>query len=513
MIPLIVACVVIVCCLYSFSTRGYDYWQKKGVQHEKPLPFIGSAGRIFAQKMSMTEYFTELYRKYPKEKLVGYYFSREKAVVLRDPELVKCVLITDFQYFYRRGINYHKDVVEPMFKNLFFADGDLWKLLRQRMTPAFTSGKLKAMFPLIVERTERLQRTAAATAERGAEVDVRDLMARYTTDFIGACGFGIDANSIDDEDAPFRKLGKRIFTPSLRDIIVTVAKWLAPDLFKCLRTVAPEVEQDTLSLVRSIMEQRNYQPSGRNDFIDLLLELKQKGKIVGESIEHRNSDGTSKIAELELDNLLMAAQVFVFFAAGFETSSSATSYTLHQLALHPDQQAKCQQEIDGVLTRYGGKLCYEAVNEMKYLKMCFYESMRLFPSLGFLIRKCAKPYTFPGTDVSIDEGIAVIIPVQGLQTDEQYFDEPEQFRPERFHPDNRVENHVYLPFGEGPRACIGERLGLMQSLAGLAALLRQCSVAPSISTKRNPPKEPTGHVVQSLKGGVPLLLKKRKIYE
>ncbi|XP_063371105.1 cytochrome P450 6B2-like [Cydia amplana] len=511
MIPLIAACIVVICCLYSFSTRGYDYWQKKGVQHEKPLPFIGSTGRIFAQKMSMTEYFTELYRKYPNEKLVGYYFSREKAVVLRDPELVKCVLISDFQYFYCRGINYHKDVVEPMFKNLFFADGDLWKLLRQRMTPAFTSGKLKAMFPLIVERTERLQRSAAA--KLGSEVDVRDLMARYTTDFIGACGFGIDANSIDDEDAPFRKLGKRIFTPSLRDIIVTVAKWLAPDLFKHLRTVAPEVERDTLSLVRGIMEQRNYQPSGRNDFIDLLLELKQKGKIVGESIEHRNSDGTPKIAELEMDNLLMAAQVFVFFAAGFETSSSATSYTLHQLALHPDQQARCQQEIDEVLTRYDGKLCYDAVNEMKYLKMCFYESMRLFPSLGFLIRKCSKPYTFPGTGVSIDEGTAVVIPVQGLQTDEQYFEEPEEFRPERFHPDNRVHNHVYLPFGEGPRACIGERLGLMQSLAGLAALLRQCSVAPSINTKRNPPKDPTGHVVQSLKGGVPLLLRERKIYE
>nr|AZJ25101.1 CYP6AB133 [Cydia pomonella] len=504
---------VITVLLYLLVTRKHNYWKVRGVKYEEPAPMVGSIWRVFRQNVSLSQYLAELYKKYPKEKFVGYFGGSAISLLVRDPELVKHVLVTDFQYFYPRGLNTHKTVIEPMLKNLFFADGDLWKLLRQRMTPAFTSGKLKAMFPLIVERTERLQRTAAAAAERGAEVDVRDLMARYTTDFIGACGFGIDANSIDDEDAPFRKLGKRIFTPSLRDIIVTVAKWLAPDLFKCLRTVAPEVERDTLSLVRSIMEQRNYQPSGRNDFIDLLLELKQKGKIVGESIEHRNSDGTSKIAELELDNLLMAAQVFVFFAAGFETSSSATSYTLHQLALHPDQQAKCQQEIDGVLTRYGGKFCYDAVNEMKYLKMCFYESMRLFPSLGFLIRKCAKPYTFPGTDVSIDEGIAVIIPVQGLQTDEQYFDEPEQFRPERFHPDNRVENHVYLPFGEGPRACIGERLGLMQSLAGLAALLRQCSVAPSISTKRNPPKEPTGHVVQSLKGGVPLLLKERKIYE
>nr|AZJ25102.1 CYP6AB134 [Cydia pomonella] len=514
MIPLIVACVVIVCCLYSFSTRGYDYWQKKGVQHDKPLPFIGSAGRIFAQKMSMTEYFTELYRKYPKEKLVGYYFSREKAVVLRDPELVKCVLITDFQYFYRRGINYHKDVVEPMFKNLFFADGDLWKLLRQRMTPAFTSGKLKAMFPLIVERTERLQRTAAAAAERGAEVDVRDLMARYTTDFIGACGFGMDTDSITDDTSPFRDLGKRIFTPTLKGTIGSFLKWTFPETFKHLHLTASDVTRDTIALVRSIMQERNYRPVGRNDFIDLLFELKAKGVIYGESLEKRNPDGTPQTVELELDELLMAAQVFVFFAAGFETSSSATSYTLHQLAMHPDKQAKCQQEIDEVLARHDGKLCYDAVKEMKYLHMCFKEGMRMFPSLGFLIRQCVRPYTFPGTDVTIDDGVYVLVSVQGLHNDEQYFKDPEQFRPERFGEGApSIPNHVYLPFGEGPRACIGERLGLMQSLAGLAALLRQCSVAPSISTKRNPPKEPTGHVVQSLKGGVPLLLKERKIYE
>ncbi|MDK0539469.1 cytochrome P450, partial [Clostridium perfringens] len=78
---------------------------------------------------------------------------------------------------------------EPMMQNLFFAEGDLWKLLRQRMTPAFTSGKLKAMFPLVVERAERLKTRALAAAADGKSLDARDLMARYTTDFIGACGF------------------------------------------------------------------------------------------------------------------------------------------------------------------------------------------------------------------------------------------------------------------------------------------------------------------------------------
>ncbi|GBP59919.1 Cytochrome P450 6B7 [Eumeta japonica] len=259
------------------------------------------------------------------------------------------------------------------------------------------------------------------------------------------------------------------------------------------------------------MKERNYKPAGRNDFIDLLLSLKEKGKIVGESIENFNADGTPKESQLELDDMLMAAQVFVFFAAGFETSSSATSYTLHQLAFHPEEQKKVQDEIDEVLSRYDNKLCYDAIREMKYLEMAFLESMRLFPSLGFLIRKCAKTYTLPGTNVTIDKDVSAIIPVQALHTDEKYFEDPDKFMPERFSTEriNDIKKHVFLPFGEGPRVCIGERLGHMQSLAGLAALLHKYSVEPAPTTLRHPVSDSTATITQSIKGGLPLRIKAR----
>ncbi|XP_073965057.1 cytochrome P450 6B6-like [Choristoneura fumiferana] len=509
----IIAFGVIVYLIYLLGTTNHDYWKNKGVKYEKPLPFIGSIRRVFFQEVSLAQYLAELYQKYPKEKFVGYFGGHAFSLVVRDPELIKHVLVSDFHYFYPRGLNPHKTVIEPMLKNLFFADGDLWKLLRQRLTPAFTSGKLKAMFPLIVERTERLQHMARAGAAKGAELDVRDLMARYTTDFIGACGFGIDSDCINDDTSTFRQLGKRIFTITAREGIISGLKWMFPETFKHFHTLPPGVETTTVSLVKGIMEQRHYKPSQRNDFIDLLFELKQKGVIVGESLERRNPDGTPQRAELELDDLLMAAQVFVFFAAGFETSSSATSYTLHQLAFHPEAQRKCQQEIDHVLSRYDNKLCYDAVKEMKYLEMCFKEGMRMFPSLGFLVRQCVHQYTFPGTDLTIDQGVYVLIPLQALHNDEKYFEEPEKFIPERFSADrvNSIPNHVYLPFGEGPRACIGERLGLMQSLAGLAALLRTCTVAPSVNTRRTPLSDPAAMIVQNIKSGLPLQLQTRKL--
>lgn len=361
----------IVGLIYVFSTRKQKYWKKRGVKHDKPLPFFGNNLRQFLQLISVSEQITKVYKKYPQERFVGYYLCNEKVLILRDPELIRRVLVTDFHHFHQRGANFHKHVFEPLMKNLFTVDGDIWKLLRQRMTPAFTSGKLKAMFPLIVDRAEKLQKIAAAAAETGKEVDVRDLMARYTTDFIGACGFGIDADTLNDDNSSFRELGRRIFTITKRDAFIILLKVLAPEAFKNIHFFAPEIETNMVSLVKSILQQRNYKSSGRNDFIDLLLELKDKGKIIGESVEKLNSDGSPQIVELELDELLMTAQVFIFFAAGFETSSSTTSFTLHQLAFHPEEQKNCQEEIDQVLRRHGGKLSYEAIKEMKYLERAF----------------------------------------------------------------------------------------------------------------------------------------------
>lgn len=363
--------IVVVILLYLYGTKDHEYWKKRGVTYVKPSPYFGSFFRVFTQRICFSDQLYEYYFQYTKEKFLGIFVGDRIGLMLRDPELIKRVMATDFHHFHPRGFNPHKTVTEPISKNLFTGDGDTWKLLRQRITPAFTSGKLKAMFPLIVERAEKLQTIAAVAAKSNTEVDIRELMARYTTDFIGACGFGLDADTLNDEDSTFRKLGKRIFTITKRDALVIMLKTIAPETFKNLQIISPEIEEKTFGLVTGIMKQRNYKPSGRNDFIDLLMELKNKGTIVGESVEMRNADGTPKIVELELDDMLMTAQVFIFFAAGFETSSSTTSFTLHQLAFHPEEQKKCQEEIDEVLNRHGGKLSYDAVKEMKYLDMVF----------------------------------------------------------------------------------------------------------------------------------------------
>lgn len=445
--------------MYYYGVRTHKYWEKKGVKHDKTIPFFGTNVKQFFARASMAMMATKMYKKYPNEKVVGFYRGMSPELVIRDPEIVKRILVTDFQYFYARGFNPHKKVIEPLLKNLFFADGDLWKLIRQRFTPAFSTGKLKAMFPIITERAEKLQVITEEVSTR-EYYDVRELMARYTTDFIGACGFGINMDSLSDENSQFRKLGKRIFERTFRDSVCAALKLIFPELFKNLRFLDPELELTMKHLVQTIIRERGNEPSGKNDFIDLLLELKKKGKIIGESIETKNPDGTPKTVELELSDLIMTAQVFVFFGAGFETSSTASSYTLHQLAFHPEYQEKIQKEIDTVLAKHNNKISYDAVREMTHLEMAFYESMRMYPSVGYLMRMCTVPeYTIPEINLTINEDVKVMIPIQAMHRDPKYFKDPEKFDPTRFNDGaakELIRKFVFLPFGEGPRACVGK---------------------------------------------------------
>uniref|UniRef100_A0A0K8TUM3 unspecific monooxygenase n=1 Tax=Epiphyas postvittana TaxID=65032 RepID=A0A0K8TUM3_EPIPO len=499
--------------LYFYATRNFKYWEKKGVKYEKPIPVFGNMASNFLAQKTVSQVLEELYWKYPEEKAVGYFRSSAPEMLVRDPDIIKRLWTTDFQYFYSRGLDEtdkdHRNI-EILRKNLVVVEGDVWRLLRHSTTPAFTSGKLKAMFPLIVERAERLQQRTRAVCAGARPVDARDLMARYTTDFIGACGFGIDADALQDENSNFRKLGVKIFEVNAKEIIILMLKSFFPYTFKHLKFLG-KVEKEFCDLVGEMLKQRNYKPCGRHDFIDLMLEIKEKGKMECESMEKMKPDGTPERVSMEMSDELIAAQVFLFFTAGFETSSSSSSYALHEIAYNPEVQKKIQEDIDRVLAKHNNKLSYDAIKEMHYLEWAFKEGMRVLPPVGSLIRTCRQKYTFQELGVTVDEGTRIEMSTQAMHNDPKYWDSPEEFRPERFSPESNEPKHkfAYLPFGSGPRACIGERLGLMQSLAGLAAILSQFSVAPAPTSVRRPVLDPTSNIVQGISGGLPLIFTPR----
>lgn len=105
------------------------------------------------------------------------------------------------------------------------------------------------------------------------------------------------------------------------------------------------------------------------------------------------------------------------------------------------------------------------------------EILRKYPPGSIIIRQCTKEYSIPGTDVTLEKGVGVFIPVYALHNDEKYFSEPEKFIPERFSEENSrgktFAERPYLPFGDGPRNCIGMRLGKLQTKLGLVIMLKK----------------------------------------
>lgn len=458
MFILIALTLILLKLLHLYTTRNHDYWKKKNVLHDPPVPLFGNNFDFQFGKKSVTQKSIELYNKYKNEKVFGFYKGTVPELYINDPDIIKQIMSVDFSHFHRRGLGRNIDM-EPLTLNLFNVEGDLWRLQRQRITPTFTTGKLKSMFPLIVRCAEKLQTKVEGDIKVGHDVrDVRDLMACFATEFIGACGFGIDMDTINNEKSLFRDLGKAIFQTSFIKTFKLGLYDAVPELQNILNTGDREVENIMFEIVTKICKQRNYVPSGRHDFIDFLLELETKGKMKGESLEIVDKSGKPEIVEKDFDKRMMVAQAFVFFAAGFETSSSTSSYTLHQFAFNPDIQTRVQEEIDHVLSKYDNKLCYEAVAEMSLLSMSVKETLRLLPPLGVLNRECTKTYKIPELDLTIEPGIKIAIPIQAIQMDKKYYDNPEQFIPERFAAEETMTRHkyVYMPFGEGPRNCIGE---------------------------------------------------------
>lgn len=166
----------------------------------------------------------------------------------------------------------------------------------------------------------------------------------------------------------------------------------------------------------------------------------------------------------------IAAQVFIFYLAGTESTSTTASFTLHELASNPSLMKRAQEDIDATLAKHDMQVTYESIHDMKFLDLCVKETLRKYPPLALLNRVCTREYHVPGTDHTIQKGTPIVISLLGIQRDEKYFPDAMSYKPERFQsPD--FNSSAYLPFGEGARNCIAYRMGILTTKVALVILL------------------------------------------
>ncbi|VVC90081.1 unnamed protein product, partial [Leptidea sinapis] len=304
--------------------------------------------------------------------------------------------------------------------------------MRSTLSPAFTSSKIRLMVPFMEEAgNQMIAALMKKTAETGGpiQVECKDLTSRYANDVIASCAFGL------------KRLKLTLFSKDTTNFFI--------------------------SLVLDTMKNREENNIIRPDMIHLLMEAKK---------EWSDTD--------------LVAQAVLFFIGGFETISIGMSFTLYELALHPEVQERLAQEIKETHSKSEGKLDFDLIQNMQYLDMVISEVLRLWPPGILLDRICCKDYNMgkpnkhEKRDFILRKGDLIAIPVFSIHRDAKYFPDPEKFNPERFSDENKhlINSMTYMPFGFGPRNCIGSRFALLEIKMLIYQVLLRMEVSPCEKT-------------------------------
>ncbi|XP_055589832.1 probable cytochrome P450 9f2 [Uranotaenia lowii] len=494
---------------YRYIKAQYRYWEERGVPFVKPTFLLGNGTPVMFKKVDMLQHIQALYQKFPTAKFIGLFDFHKPVLMIRDPSLVKQVGVKDFDHFSDHTPLFTRADVEDiggdsLFGNsLFMLRGQKWRDMRATLSPAFTSSKMRQMFELVSDCAKSAAEHFLNVARQGdkAEVEMKDVFTRFSNDVIASVAFGISVDSLREPTNDFYVNGKKLlnFQSALTLIKIllfrTVPKlmmWLKLDL------TSADMNEYFKQMVINNMNHREKHGIVRNDMIDILMQVR-KGKLqhskeesklqdAGFATVEESSVGKRASSRVWTENELIS-QSFLFFTAGFDTVSTCLTFLSYELMMNPDVQQKLFEEIQATEKSLGGKTPgYEEFNRLKYLDMVISETLRLWPPAPFTDRMCIKDYMLndgSGAQLKLKPGQTVWFPITALHHDPIYYPNPYKFDPERFSEANKhqINPGAYLPFGIGPRACIGSRLALMEVKAIVYYLVKNFTLERTEKTR------------------------------
>lgn len=275
----------------------------------------------------------------------------------------------------------------------------------------------------------------------------------------------------------------------MNSVIPAVAKLFKFSLFP------KHISERFRQIVIITIEHRKRNNVVRRDVLQLLMEA-TTGSLPSSDAQKFDQGGatdkdcrtvqSSYTNNYDYDDLI--AQCFLFFFAGFETSSILLCFCMQELIENPDVQEKLYEEIRSVEVELNGdSLSYDVLQKMKYFDMVISETLRKWPPAPVTDRICTKSYDMEnnGRKFRVEKGNLIMIPIMGFHRDFKYFSDPDKFDPERFSEQNKhkIKPFSYLPFGAGPRGCIASRFALMECKALLFHLLARFSIEASAKTQ------------------------------
>jgi cytochrome P450 len=417
-------------------------------------------------------------------------FGRE-LLFIKSPHLLQEMLV-DKAKFFRKSIGMRLILYPLAGEGLFTSNGELWRKQRKLMAPIFQHGRLSHYTQVMT----RIAEQGAQEWKNNETLDISKEMIRITMGVVGKALFDADTFSESDE------LGTALTTalqwsnsqalslPLVSKIIVMSAmERLAPRLPERLKgpheklfqrlhqPLLPSRYNKDLHHAKDVLTQRIQQ---------MIDERKQSGltrkDLLTTLLSARDEEGNPMSDQQVQD------EAITLFVAGHETTATALTWTFYLLSQHPEIYQKLLQEVDA----FGDKVpMFEDLPKLSYALQIFQEVMRLYPPLPILSRQATKDvelggYFFPKQSI-------IFFSPYAMQRDETYWPKPNVFDPERFAPGEQEKRprFSYLPFGGGPRVCIGNYFAMMEAQLILAAISKKATVSLVPGFTPMPQSEPT----------------------
>lgn len=471
-------CTVFLASLVTLTSIGlwmynvYTFWLSQGMPGPRPIPILGNL--LDYARGIMKDVDIERVKKYGR--VFGTYNGFELVLNVTDPEVIKKVFVADFFSFHD-----HRSFNHKLMKNVIISkNGKDWKDTRAIMTPAFSSGKMKSMIPLMHECVDSFVSAINRLIDDGKNqnVDIKALFSTFTMNVVAKCAFGVDVDAHRQEDNPFVRHARNFLNVSKVKLILFL---VLPSFVKDALNFQPNPSSALRYIefsARDILAQRKRMKDSKRpypDMMQLLMDASSEEVMKKDSTpDHEAHHGLEDIADNKLssenkkvlsDNEIVA-NTMAILGAGFETTASTLSFVAYSLAVNPSVQDTLREEImSAVKAEKMSKLSYETVSGLKYLDAVICETLRLYPPLVRAERVATEDYTLDmgnGKKFLIPKGTYVHIPLYAVQRDPEYWDDPDTFDPRRFiDQKSTITPYTYIPFTAGPRNCVGMRFALL----------------------------------------------------
>ncbi|GGG22294.1 cytochrome P450 [Caldovatus sediminis] len=375
-------------------------------------------------------------------------------LLLNEPEAVRRVLVENEDNYTRSPLRIR--ILRPVVRNgLLLAEGEAWRHARRIAAPAFSPRALPILARHFALGAQEIIASLEADAARGAPVDLLDLARRWSIALSGKSMFSLEMSDFGPRmHALMTRYIEHLGRPFLLDVLLPLRIASPRDLMR------RRLEKDWIGMLDEVVERRlrtkRTGAGGERDLLDLLREA-------------RDPESGAEFSREQLRD-----QVATMLVAGQETTTSGLFWTIYLLALHPALQERIAEEAAGL--DLGPDNAAQAFQQLAFTRAVFSESLRLYPPVFMIVRE-AKAEDQAGS-TRIAPGATVMIAPWVLHRHRHHWQEPEAFDPARFLPGApRPQPMSYLPFGMGPRVCIGALFATALSALLIASIVRRFRIA------------------------------------